>query len=1010
MKTLRHVLPAVLLALAARPAFPLEVPFTPYKDGAATASTWSGVGRTLPVRAGDSKAWVIHALPDSGRKTVVRARLEVYLKDVIRDGQLRVYLASPLATLENQTRLSDLKAGDSVGAASLRGADPLQRMVSIPLSAAFVKSVQDGNYAGLVLEGAGGLDAEVGALEGSHGALLFLDFPSAAGGLSVDSVAARLAADHRETLRGPAGSKGDKGDTGATGPQGPKGDSGAAGAQGFKGDKGDRGEPGDPTDLAPVFKLFLDRGQSAFYRFDRFSGLPQITPDSSGHGNPLTLSVSGFSKAELAPGDSVVAFSGSGHATAPNARSLNPYREITLSAKVRLATDNPPDTQTVISKPNQYELAVINNRLRFRFRTALGAWEWLGDGAVPVGSWREVRASYDGRAVRAFVDGQQTWHRAWPNGPLAQDSTSALFVGARSANVAGLSGSLNDVQILSYAVGAQDSLAVLPGKVTRAQLAADSVSGLSALLDAKAGLAGATFTGAVAVNLTGSAAAEDKTLAQFTHRTASGRTADLTVDYRGSSLGDGSLAFREDRAGKDFLQVNMLPTGAGPRVLFPTGNVGIGTSTPTGKLSVVHEDSGVVGTDQSFRGLHLDVNFSGPGNPTLIGLLSDVRGSGSAQRWGGIFQGGPVGVVETQGDVYRLSGPTGSFTENRRWAINLDAQGRFGIKQEGNSWADEGMRMTLDRDGDVGLGVADPSARLNIASDGTKQILALWGGGLDGSTYAHLGAYVDTGYHVLFEAPKPDNDPAKRFDYWFSHRGDGKNEPRMVLKGSGRVGVGTPDPAGRLEVAAGTDESLQSGWSNALKVSANRYPNIRFHSGNSNKTSMIGNNNDGSLYFGVNGTGDNFSGVNHALIVHDGGTVAVAGALTKGSGTFDIPHPDPAKEAEGFRLRHSFVESPTRGDNIYRWVVEAKEGMALIPLEAWFKHLNEDVQVWVNAKGHFGRGYGELDASGTQIVIRTDADGLYHILAVATRKDKVAKAGWDSLGVEYKKPVSVRVP
>ena len=48
--------------------------------------------------------------------------------------------------------------------------------------------------------------------------------------------------------------------------------------------------------------------------------------------------------------------------------------------------------------------------------------------------------------------------------------------------------------------------------------------------------------------------------------------------------------------------------------------------------------------------------------------------------------------------------------------------------------------------------------------------------------------------------------------------------------------------------------------------------------------------------------------------------VFVCGSLSKASGCFSIAHPDPAKNST-HKLQHSFVESPTEGDNIYRWQV-----------------------------------------------------------------------------------------
>ncbi|MDI6603347.1 MAG: hypothetical protein QME57_04580, partial [Patescibacteria group bacterium] len=130
-------------------------------------------------------------------------------------------------------------------------------------------------------------------------------------------------------------------------------------------------------------------------------------------------------------------------------------------------------------------------------------------------------------------------------------------------------------------------------------------------------------------------------------------------------------------------------------------------------------------------------------------------------------------------------------------------------------------------------------------------------------------------------------------------------------------------------------------------------------------------------------------------------TLHVNGSVSKTSGSFDIPHPDPSKEKDGWHLRHSFVESPTRGDNLYRWTVEVKNGEAVIELPDYFRYLNENVQVWVSPKGHFGRGYGEVDIELTRITLKADSDGLYNVLALGTRKDKYAKEGFDELGVEY---------
>ncbi len=153
----------------------------------------------------------------------------------------------------------------------------------------------------------------------------------------------------------------------------------------------------------------------------------------------------------------------------------------------------------------------------------------------------------------------------------------------------------------------------------------------------------------------------------------------------------------------------------------------------------------------------------------------------------------------------------------------------------------------------------------------------------------------------------------------------------------------------------------------------------------------------GNGYFGL--------GIAPTERLHVSGNALITGTLAKGAGTFDIPHPDPDKQAEGWRLRHSFVESPTRGDNIYRFVVEVEAGQAVVSLPDYYRYLNENSQVWVSPLDNFGRGYGVVGEQGTELLIRADRDGAYNILVVATRKDEIA-LGFDKKGVEYQKEVT----
>ncbi|MCD6193980.1 MAG: hypothetical protein J7L26_11015 [Candidatus Aminicenantes bacterium] len=129
--------------------------------------------------------------------------------------------------------------------------------------------------------------------------------------------------------------------------------------------------------------------------------------------------------------------------------------------------------------------------------------------------------------------------------------------------------------------------------------------------------------------------------------------------------------------------------------------------------------------------------------------------------------------------------------------------------------------------------------------------------------------------------------------------------------------------------------------------------------------------------------------------------IVTTGSISKGSGTFDIPHPDPAKKETGWRLRHSFVESPTAGDNLYRYQVKVVGGQAVIKLPEYFKYLNENPQGWVSPVDVLGVARIEVDLEEARIY--ATVDGTYNVLIIGTRKDETAVRNWEKYGVEYQK-------
>ena len=70
---------------------------------------------------------------------------------------------------------------------------------------------------------------------------------------------------------------------------------------------------------------------------------------------------------------------------------------------------------------------------------------------------------------------------------------------------------------------------------------------------------------------------------------------------------------------------------------------------------------------------------------------------------------------------------------------------------------------------------------------------------------------------------------------------------------------------------------------------------------------------------------------NPSHLLHVDGDAKVGGALTKGSGSFRIDHPLPAK-TETHELVHSFIEGP-QADNIYRGTVDLVDGSATVNID-----------------------------------------------------------------------------
>lgn len=119
-----------------------------------------------------------------------------------------------------------------------------------------------------------------------------------------------------------------------------------------------------------------------------------------------------------------------------------------------------------------------------------------------------------------------------------------------------------------------------------------------------------------------------------------------------------------------------------------------------------------------------------------------------------------------------------------------------------------------------------------------------------------------------------------------------------------------------------------------------------------------------------------------------------------GTKNFEIPHPHPDKKATHV-IRHGAVESPTPGDTLYRYTIEATEDGQTVELQLpdYFEHLNVNVDVYVSPHLHFGRAFGWVDEDILKVTCETA--GAYKVLVIGTRNDDHPSVqDWCIKGVE----------
>ena len=524
-----------------------------------------------------------------------------------------------------------------------------------------------------------------------------------------------------------------------------------------------------------------------------------------------------------------------------------------------------------------------------------------------------------------------------------------------------------------------------------------------------------------------------------------------------------------------------------------TGNVGIGTTSPTFPLDVsgtIRGSNIYTSSNDSaalpgysfyqdtntgmFHASNQAIGFSAGGSEKMritssgyVGINNpapsnalDIIGTASIQgnlQMNGAFIARGMRVYKGNGIVSNITTSSVQGLSNDTTGMVLSVASNtsaYSLRVLGN--ATEVMRVTGN--GNVGIGTNNPTSIMHIANANSRAASIIVQGTQPG---------------ILLN----NTSITRQWNMWVANNNIGDSAPNGTLEffdqtssvvslalapTTGYVGIGTTSPINPLTVSgnanvtgtltAGSFSGNVTGNVTGTSTGLSGAPNITVGTLNTNSTINSQNNtisagsgsvnggtfNCSSIYSGTfaingrsvglaNGGTNGFTSVgtdgDHAIVWgytggylgstrdgnrtislnwDNGGNVAITANLSKGSGSFIIDHLDPVKKELGYKLRHCFVESPTRGDNIYRFRVVTTDLKASITLPDYFSYLNEDIQVWVSAIDVLGYGKGVVNSELIYANIEVSKDGTYNVLIIGTRKDQLAKTHFDDDGgVEF---------
>jgi hypothetical protein len=361
------------------------------------------------------------------------------------------------------------------------------------------------------------------------------------------------------------------------------------------------------------------------------------------------------------------------------------------------------------------------------------------------------------------------------------------------------------------------------------------------------------------------------------------------------------------------------PNGGSDTAVATWDSQGGFTTTPRGAGDTVFNENGVdsdfrVESDGNANALFVDggANHIGMGTATL-----NRSGLGADHIVLTVGADTEMGMLELQGtrtsdaDLGRISFLNAGTRRAEIVAARIDADNSTKLYFQTSDAGSLGTRLTIGKDGaatfnssvSTGGDIILPSTGKLYSSGDTDSFLQF-------NQPNTLRAIIGDSTRMIIE-PNTTVFNEDSADVDFRVESDNDANAFFVQGSNGFVGIGTGSPVS-ITGAAGPILDMQG-----------PNPEIVFHDNDGTANAM-------SMYY-LNDTLRWWGDGAQNMSLDNSGNLTVAGALSKGSGSFKIDHPLPAK-TETHNLVHSFIEGP-QADNIYRGKVTLVDGSATVNID-----------------------------------------------------------------------------